>query len=70
VSVRALRTALRVARVPADVLDVVVLVAELAPELREAVAALVRALLGDDEKAERQAYEAARRAAFQARQRR
>jgi hypothetical protein len=42
----------------------------LAPELRAAVEALVRALLTGDSDAERHALEAARRAAFIARQRR
>jgi hypothetical protein len=45
------------------------LIWSLAPELRMAVAALVEALRDGDEEQARRAYEAARRAAFIARQR-
>lgn len=51
-------------------LSTALFIARLAPDLRDAVAALVRALLAGDEKAERRALEAARRAAFIARQQR
>jgi hypothetical protein len=51
-------------------LSTVLFIARLAPELRTAITALVRALLDDDREAERKALEAARRAAFVARQRR
>ena len=56
--------------IPAGALSTVLLVMRLAPPVRDAVAALARALLeGDDTKA-REATEAALRAAFVARQRR
>lgn len=42
----------------------------LAPELRKALVELVRALMAKDPIGERRALEAARRAAFEARQRR
>lgn len=64
-----LGTALRVARIPADVRDAVLLVVELGPELRNAVVSLVKALKGGNDAESRQAYEAARRVAFEARQR-
>lgn len=60
---------LRAANLPATVKDVVSLLLAAGPDLREAVAALVRALQGGDDEAARRAYEAARRAAFAARQR-
>lgn len=44
------------------------LIARLAPELRAAIVALVKALQADDEAGARRAYEAARRLAFAARQ--
>lgn len=47
---------------------IIAAILRLAPELRDAVMALIRAVQGDDEKAAREAYEAARRAAFKARQ--
>jgi hypothetical protein len=52
------------------VLSTVLFLARLAPPLREAIAALVHALLDGDADAEREALLAARRAAFVARQRR
>lgn len=64
-----LAAALALARVPAAVRGVVMLIAGLAPELRDAVATLVRALQGGDDDETRRAYEAAKRAAFAARQR-
>lgn len=51
-----------------DVLSLAKLIIGLAPELRSAVVSLVKALRGDDDVAARAAYEAARRAAFKARQ--
>lgn len=45
------------------------LILRLAPDLRDAIVALINALKNNDEDAARQAYEAARRAAFIARQR-
>lgn len=51
-------------------LSTVLFIARLAPPLRDAIVELVRALLTGDDAAERLALEAARRAAFVARQRR
>lgn len=51
-----------------SVLSVIKLVLSLTPTLREAVVALVNALKNGDEEQARKAYEAARRAAFIARQ--
>lgn len=45
------------------------LVWSLAPELRAAIVALIKALQGGDDEEARRAYEAAQRAAFIARQR-
>lgn len=55
---------------PVDALSAAALVMRLGPELRTAVVALVKALQGGDDVEARRAYEAARRAAFVARQRR
>jgi hypothetical protein len=46
------------------------LVYKLAPEMRDAIVTLVRALLEGDDATARRAYETARRVAFVARQRR
>lgn len=54
----------------AGVVSTVLFLARLAPPLREAIAELVRALLSGDPAAERKALEAARQAAFIARERR
>lgn len=56
--------------IPAGALSTVLLIIRLAPPVRDAVAAIVRALQAGDEKAAREATEAALRAAFIARQRR
>lgn len=56
--------------IPASVLSTVMLIARLAPPVRDAVAAFIRALQSGDDKAAREATEAALRAAFVARQRR
>jgi hypothetical protein len=53
---------------PVSALKAATLVYRLAPELRNAIVAMVNAILNDDDKAGRAAYEAARRAAFEARQ--
>ena len=55
--------------IPTSALSAVLLVARLAPELRDAVVALIKALQSGDDDEARKAYEAARRAAFAARQR-
>jgi hypothetical protein len=54
--------------VPVTAIKAVALVLQLGPELRNAVVALIKAIQGDDEAEARRAYEAARRAAFIARQ--
>lgn len=51
-----------------DALKVAAFVMRLGPELGRAVVALVKAVVGEDEVEARRAYEAARRAAFVARQ--
>lgn len=53
---------------PASALGAAALIMRLAPELRTAIVALIAAIQGDDDAAARRAYEAARRAAFAARQ--
>jgi hypothetical protein len=53
---------------PSSALQVAALVMRLGPELGRAIVALVRAVIGEDEVEARRAYEAARRAAFVARQ--
>ncbi len=60
---------LNVVRIPQAARDLVLLIVDLAPELRDAVAALVRAFKSGDEAEARRAYEAARRVAFAGRQR-
>lgn len=60
---------LKAVNLPAGVKDIVALLMKAGPDLVDAVAALVRALQGGDDEAARRAYEAARRAAFAARQR-
>lgn len=54
---------------PTTAIKAALLVYQLAPELRNAAVAIIRALMADDDLAAREAYEAARRAAFIARQR-
>lgn len=54
---------------PTSALSAAALVVRLAPELRHAVVALIKALQGGDDVEARRAYEAARVAAFLARQR-
>lgn len=53
---------------PSSAIQVAALVMRLAPELGRAVVALVKAVIGEDDVEARRAYEAARRAAFVARQ--
>lgn len=55
---------------PATVVSTTLLIMKLGPALRDAVSELIRAIVDGDEPAERRALEAARRAAFIARQRR
>lgn len=55
--------------VPTTAIKAVALLLKLGPELRDAIVALIKALTAGDEVQARNAYEAARRAAFAARQR-
>jgi len=55
---------------PTTAIGAAMLFLRLAPELRQAIVTLIDALQNDDEDAARAAYEAARRAAFVARQKR
>ena len=54
--------------IPVSALKAATLVYRLAPEIRNAIVAIANALLADDDDAAREAYEAARRAAFMAQQ--
>lgn len=54
---------------PSTALSAAMLIYRLAPELRNAIVALVQALTKGEDEAARRAYEAARRVAFSARQR-
>lgn len=53
---------------PIGALTAASLIMRLAPELRDAIVALIKAFQGGDDEAARRAYEAAKRAAFVARQ--
>jgi hypothetical protein len=55
---------------PSTALGAAMLFMKLAPELRDAIVALIKALQDGDDDEARRAYEAARRVAFMARQKR
>ena len=56
--------------IPSSALGAAALIMRLAPDLRDAIVALINALKSGDDEEARRAYEAARHAAFIARQRR